>query len=120
MTTVVAPAQSAAATAAAAAPAPAAAAAAPAAAPVSKNQISPAVPEKNGVMHSFMVNACRFLVDVKYSPLKPLGRGAYGVVCSALDKVANRKVREQQDYTQLWLHHCIRNEWTRGDQRHSR
>jgi serine/threonine protein kinase len=59
---------------------------------VSKNQISAPTPEKSGVMHSFMVNACRFLVDVKYSPLKPLGRGAYGVVCSALDKVANRKV----------------------------
>lgn len=73
---------------AAAAPAQAAAAA-PA---VSKSQISPAIPEKNGIFHSFMVNACKFLVDVKYSPLKPLGRGAYGVVCSALDKVANRKV----------------------------
>lgn len=77
-----------------AAAAPAAASAAPAAAAApSKNQISAAIPEKNGLMHSFMVNACKFLVDVKYSPLKPLGRGAYGVVCSALDKVANRKVR---------------------------
>jgi len=86
---------------AAAAPAPAAAnasnangtaAAAPAPAPVSKNQISAPTPEKSGLMHSFMVNACRFLVDVKYAPLKPLGRGAYGVVCSALDQVSNRKV----------------------------
>lgn len=64
----------------------------PAAPTVSKNQISPPTLEKNGTLHSFMVNACKFLVDVKYSPLKPLGRGAYGVVCSALDKVANRKV----------------------------
>ena len=81
--------------AAAAQPAAATAAAAPASASAapSKNQISAAIPEKNGLMHSFMVNACKFLVDVKYSPLKPLGRGAYGVVCSALDKVANRKVR---------------------------
>ena len=84
--------------AAAAAPAPAAGAgAAAAAAPVSKNQISPAVPEKNGLFHSFMVNACKFIVDVKYSPLKPLGRGAYGVVCSALDKVANRKVSQHEE-----------------------
>jgi hypothetical protein len=30
--------------------------------------------------HSFMVNACKFTVDAKYQPLKPLGRGAYGVV----------------------------------------
>src|SRR5690349_3321381 len=33
--------------------------------------------------HSFMVNACKFTVDAKYQPLKPLGRGAYGVVWSA-------------------------------------
>jgi len=43
-------------------------------------------------VHSFMVNSCKFVVDTKYAPLKPLGRGAYGVVCSAMDKVANRKV----------------------------
>jgi serine/threonine protein kinase len=43
-------------------------------------------------VHSFMVNACKFVVDTKYAPLKPLGRGAYGVVCSAMDKVSNRKV----------------------------
>jgi hypothetical protein len=30
-----------------------------------------------------MVNACKFTVDAKYQPLKPLGRGAYGVVWSA-------------------------------------
>ena len=39
-----------------------------------------------------MVNACKFTVDAKYQPLKPLGRGAYGVVCSATDKVTGRKV----------------------------
>jgi serine/threonine protein kinase len=43
-------------------------------------------------VHSFMVNACKFVVDTKYAPLKPLGRGAYGVVCSAIDKVTNKKV----------------------------
>jgi len=37
------------------------------------------------------VNACKFTVDAKYQPLKPLGRGAYGVVCSANDKVSGRK-----------------------------
>jgi len=58
----------------------------------SRNHISVPIPDKSGTMHSFMVNTCKFLVDVKFSPLKPLGRGAYGVVCSALDKVANRKV----------------------------
>jgi hypothetical protein len=30
--------------------------------------------------HSFWVNTCKFTIDRKYSPLKPLGRGAYGVV----------------------------------------
>jgi serine/threonine protein kinase len=39
-----------------------------------------------------MVNACKFTVDSRYSPLKPLGRGAYGVVCSATDKLTGRKV----------------------------
>jgi len=39
-----------------------------------------------------MVNACKFTVDAKYQPLKPLGRGAYGVVCSATDKTNGRKV----------------------------
>jgi len=38
-----------------------------------------------------MVNNCKFKVDVKYHPLKPLGKGAYGVVCSALDKTNGDK-----------------------------
>ncbi|XP_031394114.1 mitogen-activated protein kinase 7-like [Punica granatum] len=33
-----------------------------------------------------------FEMDAKYKPLKPLGAGAYGVVCSALDKKTNKKV----------------------------
>jgi len=41
--------------------------------------------------HSFLVNACKFIVDTKYSPLKPLGTGAYGVVCSAVDRARNNK-----------------------------
>lgn len=43
--------------------------------------------------HSFMVNSCKFVIDNFYQPLKPLGRGAYGVVCSAIDKSRdNQKV----------------------------
>jgi serine/threonine protein kinase len=38
------------------------------------------------------VNSCNFIVDKTYSPLKPLGRGAYGVVCSALDETDGKKV----------------------------
>jgi len=42
--------------------------------------------------HTFMVKAERFIVDFKYAPLKPLGSGAYGVVCSAKDRVLNKRV----------------------------
>lgn len=39
-----------------------------------------------------------FEIDMKYVPIKPIGKGAYGVVCSAKDsetgeKVAIKKVR---------------------------
>jgi mitogen-activated protein kinase 1/3 len=39
-----------------------------------------------------MVKTEKFIVDCKYHPLKPLGHGAYGVVCSALNKVENKRV----------------------------
>jgi len=52
----------------------------------------PAIPEELQGYHEFMVNSCKFVVDKKYSPLKPLGRGAYGVVCSGLDRITNKKV----------------------------
>mmetsp|Transcript_44325 Transcript_44325/g.86718 ORF Transcript_44325/g.86718 Transcript_44325/m.86718 type:complete len:397 (-) Transcript_44325:31-1221(-) len=39
-----------------------------------------------GEVHTFMVNSMKFVIDSFYKPLKPLGRGAYGVVCSAIDK----------------------------------
>eukprot|EP00823_Brevimastigomonas_motovehiculus_P002709 TRINITY_DN162_c0_g1_i1.p1 TRINITY_DN162_c0_g1~~TRINITY_DN162_c0_g1_i1.p1 ORF type:complete len:604 (-),score=216.54 TRINITY_DN162_c0_g1_i1:371-2182(-) len=42
--------------------------------------------------HSFWVNTCKFTIDRRYSPLKPLGRGAYGVVCSAIDLVNDKKL----------------------------
>ena len=63
----------------------------PAAADAAATAAAEAAKQYTGV-HSFMVNACKFVVDTKYAPLKPLGRGAYGVVCSAMDKVSNRKV----------------------------
>lgn len=43
-------------------------------------------------IHSFMVHASKFVVDQRYTPLKQLGRGAYGVVCSAKDVENKRKV----------------------------
>ena len=42
--------------------------------------------------HSFYVTGTKFVVDTRYQPLKPVGTGAYGVVCSALDRQTNRKV----------------------------
>jgi len=56
--------------------------------------------KKNKKTHRFMVNNCSFEIDKTYHPLKPLGRGAYGVVCSAIDKnrsdakVAIKKVQK--------------------------
>jgi len=53
--------------------------------------------------HSFLVNACKFTVDSKYSPVKLLGQGAYGMVCSAEDKsrdntkVAIKKIARMYD-----------------------
>lgn len=43
-------------------------------------------------IHSFLVNDIRFTVDHKYAPEKGLGRGAYGVVCSAIDRQNKTKV----------------------------
>lgn len=59
--------------------------------------------KKKSGTHSFMVNACKFVIDTHYQPLKPLGRGAYGVVCSAVDhskedkKVAIKKIPKAFD-----------------------
>jgi mitogen-activated protein kinase 1/3 len=33
-----------------------------------------------------------FEIDTKYLPIKPIGRGAYGVVCSSVDQETNEKV----------------------------
>ena len=43
-------------------------------------------------INSFMVCGTRFDVDARYTLLKPIGHGAYGVVCSALDNLTNEKV----------------------------
>mmetsp|Transcript_39479 Transcript_39479/g.63284 ORF Transcript_39479/g.63284 Transcript_39479/m.63284 type:complete len:109 (+) Transcript_39479:224-550(+) len=32
------------------------------------------------------------VIDAKYSPLNPIGHGAYGVVCSAVDQTNDKKV----------------------------
>jgi mitogen-activated protein kinase 1/3 len=33
-----------------------------------------------------------FEIDTKYVPIKPIGRGAYGIVCSSVNRETNEKV----------------------------
>jgi mitogen-activated protein kinase 1/3 len=42
--------------------------------------------------HTFTVSGTKFIIDRKYSPLKTVGTGAYGVVVSAVDKESNKRV----------------------------
>uniref|UniRef100_A0A7N0UG92 Mitogen-activated protein kinase n=1 Tax=Kalanchoe fedtschenkoi TaxID=63787 RepID=A0A7N0UG92_KALFE len=42
--------------------------------------------------HYFSMWQTLFEIDVKYAPIKPIGRGAYGVVCSGLNRETNEKV----------------------------
>ncbi len=42
--------------------------------------------------HSFVVAGTTFTVDERYELIKQIGVGAYGVVCSCLDKKTNSKV----------------------------
>lgn len=48
---------------------------------------------------AFLINQCKFVIDQRYEPIKPIGKGAYGVVCSAKDsqdgaKVAIKKITD--------------------------
>lgn len=43
-------------------------------------------------INSFMVCGTRFDVDARYTLVKPIGHGAYGVVCSAQDNLTGEKV----------------------------
>lgn len=42
--------------------------------------------------HSFECGGTTFVVDDKYEYIKQIGHGAYGIVCSALNKANNTKV----------------------------
>ncbi|KAL9245172.1 hypothetical protein vseg_018851 [Gypsophila vaccaria] len=42
--------------------------------------------------HYFSMWQSLFEIDTKYVPIKPIGRGAYGVVCSSINKESNEKV----------------------------
>lgn len=42
--------------------------------------------------HKFSVNKTVFEIDTRYEPIRAIGKGAYGVVCSAKDTISGRKV----------------------------
>ncbi|XP_045805467.1 mitogen-activated protein kinase homolog NTF3-like [Trifolium pratense] len=42
--------------------------------------------------HYFSIWQTLFEIDTKYVPIKPIGRGTYGVVCSSVNKETNEKV----------------------------
>ncbi len=42
--------------------------------------------------HKFSVNKTVFEIDTRYEPIRAVGKGAYGVVCSAKDTVTGKKV----------------------------
>ncbi|KAL8148609.1 mitogen-activated protein kinase homolog NTF3-like [Apium graveolens] len=42
--------------------------------------------------HYFMMWQALFEIDTKYVPVKPIGRGAYGIVCSSVNRETNDKV----------------------------
>jgi len=45
-----------------------------------------------GAFHEFKANGQPFLVPIRYSLIRPIGHGAYGVVISAQDSVSGKKV----------------------------
>mmetsp|Transcript_33031 Transcript_33031/g.80268 ORF Transcript_33031/g.80268 Transcript_33031/m.80268 type:complete len:395 (+) Transcript_33031:166-1350(+) len=50
------------------------------------------ITDKRPKVHSFFVNSAQFVIDSKYNPQNPIGHGAYGVVCSAIDQTNDTKV----------------------------
>jgi serine/threonine protein kinase len=54
--------------------------------------INPPVATEYEDRHCFLVAGTQFVVDKHYKPLKPVGSGAYGVVCTALNTKTNAKV----------------------------
>lgn len=42
--------------------------------------------------HYYSMWKTLFEIDTKYVPIKPIGRGAYGIVCSSLNRETNDKV----------------------------
>eukprot|EP00474_Spongospora_subterranea_P001685 CRZ02143.1 hypothetical protein [Spongospora subterranea] len=56
------------------------------------HKLDPAQVAHYNERHQFSASGTQFLVDKHYSPLKAIGSGAYGIVCSATDTRTNKKV----------------------------
>lgn len=59
-------------------------------------QMATLVESSNGTRqrgkHYYTMWQTLFEIDTKYIPIKPIGRGAYGVVCSSINMETNEKV----------------------------
>ncbi|KAE9600111.1 putative mitogen-activated protein kinase CMGC-MAPK family [Lupinus albus] len=47
---------------------------------------------RNEGKHYYSIWQSLFEIDTKYVPIKPIGRGAYGIVCSSVNRETNEKV----------------------------
>ncbi|KAL6316557.1 hypothetical protein AAG906_018260 [Vitis piasezkii] len=55
--------------------------------------------------HYYSMWQTLFEIDTKYVPIKPIGRGAYGIVCSSVNKETNEKVAIKKIHNALnFLH----------------
>lgn len=61
-----------------------------------EEQMATPVDPPNGIRnqgkHYFSMWQTLFELDTKYVPIKPVGRGAYGIVCSSVNRETNEKV----------------------------
>lgn len=62
---------------------------------ICKEMATPVEPP-NGIKspgkHYYSMWQTLFEIDTKYVPIKPIGRGAYGIVCSSVNRETNEKV----------------------------
>uniref|UniRef100_A0A2P2JPR7 Mitogen-activated protein kinase n=2 Tax=Rhizophora mucronata TaxID=61149 RepID=A0A2P2JPR7_RHIMU len=56
------------------------------------NLVEPPNGIRPGGKHYYSMWQTLFEIDTKYVPIKPIGRGAYGVVCSSINRETNEKV----------------------------
>ncbi|KAK2990425.1 hypothetical protein RJ640_011173 [Escallonia rubra] len=54
--------------------------------------MEPPYSTKSRGKHYYTIGQTLFEIDTKYVPIKPIGRGAYGVVCSSINRETNEKV----------------------------